>query len=206
MTSWFTADLHLGHQRILEYSERPFSTVEEMDEAILHNWNQRVDDGDTVFVLGDYAMGDRARGLAHLHRLHGTKVLIAGNHDKPSAAMRNGWKHQRSYMTDEDGRTLFTAVVEHMSTRLPRPDDKRGVKVLLSHYPYSGDHEGTEDRYSHLRLRDEGIPLLHGHIHDEWTATRSESGTPMINVGVDQHGYAPVSESEVLSLLHSTRE
>jgi calcineurin-like phosphoesterase family protein len=31
---WFTADSHFGHTSILDYCQRPFGSVEEMDAAL----------------------------------------------------------------------------------------------------------------------------------------------------------------------------
>ncbi len=36
---WFTADFHLGHKNIIRYCNRPFETVEEMNQAILERLN-----------------------------------------------------------------------------------------------------------------------------------------------------------------------
>jgi len=44
MTTWFTADLHLGHRNIIEYCNRPFADVDEMNRALIANWNQVVGD------------------------------------------------------------------------------------------------------------------------------------------------------------------
>ena len=46
------SDTHFGDERILRYENRPFSSVEEMDKAIIENWNQVVGEEDTVFHLG----------------------------------------------------------------------------------------------------------------------------------------------------------
>ena len=39
---FFTADLHLGHGRIINYCERPFNDVHEMNKTILDNINNVV--------------------------------------------------------------------------------------------------------------------------------------------------------------------
>ncbi len=59
--------------------------------------------------------------------------------------------------------------------------------MLLSHFPYAGDSH-DEDRYAKFRLRDEGIPLLHGHAHEGFRERRTSRGTCGINVGVDLVG------------------
>lgn len=78
MKTWFTADLHLGHARIIELAHRPFGSVEEMDWVLIENWNSRVSRGDTTYVVGDFAFTDNDPYLA---RLNGQKILVKGNHD-----------------------------------------------------------------------------------------------------------------------------
>lgn len=78
---WFTADTHFFHKNVIEYSKRPWSTVEEMTEGLVQRWNNRVAKNDRVFVLGDFAFGNKDMIKAVTPRLHGTKVLVRGNHD-----------------------------------------------------------------------------------------------------------------------------
>lgn len=61
---------------------RPFSSVEEMDEALVENWNQTVAKVDTVYHLGDVVFPRKS--LETLGRLNGRKILIGGNHDRYS--------------------------------------------------------------------------------------------------------------------------
>lgn len=77
------ADTHFFHQKILEFEKeaRPFSSVEEMNEAIVQNWNRVVTKRDTVWHLGDVCFG-HADNLSILDRLNGTKNLVMGNHDQ----------------------------------------------------------------------------------------------------------------------------
>jgi len=75
---YFTADNHFGHTNIMKYCNRPFSTVEEMDETLIANWNGRVKPTDTIYVLGDFCWHNPSR---YTKRLNGEIHLIAGNHD-----------------------------------------------------------------------------------------------------------------------------
>lgn len=81
MNIFFTADLHLGHDSIRRHCGRPFATIEEMDEAIISNWNGIVTARDLVYIVGDFAWRNHNHYLA---RLKGKKILITGNHDKMS--------------------------------------------------------------------------------------------------------------------------
>jgi len=76
---WFTSDQHYGHTNVIRFCERPFATIEEMDEALIANHNECVKPGDTVYYLGDFSF---ARNPAPVfYRLNGNKHLVLGNHD-----------------------------------------------------------------------------------------------------------------------------
>lgn len=79
--TWFTSDTHFGHKNILEYEKetRPFSSVEEMNEKIIDNWNKTVNSLDIIYHLGDFVFGRNNISIAE--RLNGRKRLILGNHD-----------------------------------------------------------------------------------------------------------------------------
>lgn len=78
---WFTADTHFGHVRIIEFHPNRGATVDEMNERMVENWNAVVGTHDTVYHLGDFAMGKLDDSLKFFHRLNGSKHLVAGNHD-----------------------------------------------------------------------------------------------------------------------------
>lgn len=90
MTTFFTADTHFGHKRIIELGRgRPFASVTEMDNEMVRRWNERVRPEDRVYHLGDFAFASHA---AYLPRLSGTKILIMGNHDpKRLKEYSGGW-------------------------------------------------------------------------------------------------------------------
>jgi calcineurin-like phosphoesterase family protein len=56
-----------------------------------------------------------------------------------------------------------------------------GVRVLVSHFPYAGDHT-DEARYDQWRLPDYDLPIIHGHTHSSDILSYSPRGTPQINV------------------------
>ena len=77
---YLIADSHFSHKNIIKYCNRPFSTVEEMNETIVSNWNKLVTPDDIVYHLGDVAFGNT--GLECARRCVGHKHLILGNHDR----------------------------------------------------------------------------------------------------------------------------
>jgi calcineurin-like phosphoesterase family protein len=76
---FLVSDTHFSHANIIQYGERPFVSVEEMDEHLVSNWNAVVRPQDHVYHLGDVAL--RKPHLAIVKRLIGKKRLIMGNHD-----------------------------------------------------------------------------------------------------------------------------
>jgi calcineurin-like phosphoesterase family protein len=78
---FFTADTHWKHRNIIKYCDRPYSSVEEMDSALIANWNGRVKPNDIVYHLGDFALGSPE---SVVKALNGEIHLIWGNHDNSS--------------------------------------------------------------------------------------------------------------------------
>lgn len=78
---YFLSDTHFFHKGVIGYSKRPYSSVEEMNEALISNWNAVVPRNGHVFHLGDFSFGRRVDTEEILRRLNGTKYLILGNHD-----------------------------------------------------------------------------------------------------------------------------
>lgn len=79
--TWFIADTHFGHANIIEYEKRPFESVEDMDRAMIENWNSIVGKEDLLYHLGDVAFHKKDRIREILKELHGIKICIRGNHD-----------------------------------------------------------------------------------------------------------------------------
>lgn len=85
MAIFLCADLHFGDRRVLRYKpelgkkQRPFYSTDEMDEALVKNWNNEVWPNDLVIVVGDVTK--LAPYLHLLSRCAGKKLLVKGNHD-----------------------------------------------------------------------------------------------------------------------------
>lgn len=179
---FFHSDWHFNHAFVAE--TRGYSSAAEHDEALIERINSRVTKRDHVFVLGDVFMGSVRAGLEQIQRVNGVKHLVLGNHDPGHPMHRKSIPHTRRFLD------VFESVSLHEQIRLPG-----GRKVLLSHFPYEGDHEDREDRYTQWRLRDEGDWLIHGHVHDAWRFNDRQ-----INVGVDFWPY-PVDADTMAALI-----
>lgn len=178
---FFTSDTHLGHPLVAR--DRGFDSVADHDDAVCDAWASTVGKRDTVYVLGDVVIRNLDANLARLVRLPGVKHLIAGNHDGIHPNNVNAHRLFRRYSV------AFDSIASAGTVKIA------GQRVLLSHFPYVGDHADRSDRYTQWRLPDEGGPLIHGHVHDEWVVNGRQR-----NVGIDT-SIAPVPEPEIAEWL-----
>lgn len=186
MATWFTADLHLGHSNIIDYCNRPFADVDAMNRALIANWNEVVAKDDTVWVVGDFALGKIVETLPLVAELTGRKILIAGNHDRCWA----GHGRRAAGWTEQYLNAGFHEVI-HSSAKI----DVGENTVLACHYPYRGDSHDP-DRFVGHRPIDKGAWLVHGHVHRGWV----QSGR-MINVGVDANEFRPIDQRAIAAAM-----
>lgn len=191
---WFTSDLHLGHANIIEYCDRPFDNVDDMNDNLLYNWNSVVDMDDTVYVLGDIAMGKIADTLPLFNLLSGYKILVPGNHDRCWLGHN---KHGMWIDKYEDvGFSIVGNDPDNYGGVVDWQDDDGNIIADLNHFPFYGD-SGDEDRYEDFRPVNHGQWLLHGHVHDTWRVRDR-----MINVGVDVWDYHPISLDTIKEIIN----
>jgi calcineurin-like phosphoesterase family protein len=81
---FFVSDTHFSHQGVCVFTNaqgkmRPWDRAEDMDEALVENWNKIVKPQDKVYHLGDVAM--KRSAVAVVGRCNGHKRLVRGNHD-----------------------------------------------------------------------------------------------------------------------------
>lgn len=82
-STWIISDPHFDHKNIIRYTNRPFWSIEQMNEHILWNWNNKIKSDDLVFFLGDMAFGRGSRKARWwLTQLNGRKIYLKGSHDK----------------------------------------------------------------------------------------------------------------------------
>lgn len=86
--NYFCSDQHLFHKNIIKYCNRPFDSVEHMNEEILRRWNEKITPDDTVYVIGDFALGKQDKATEWLSQANGKKILIIGNHDRSPRTMK----------------------------------------------------------------------------------------------------------------------
>lgn len=168
---YFTADLHFGHANIIRHSNRPFSNVEEMDNAIIENWRSRVKTNDTVYIIGDMFYIGRVNYVDYLNRLPGKKHLIIGNHDK-------------HWMKKVDLKLYFESVSNFAEI------SDGAHKITLCHYPMMTWNGASKNSY-----------LIYGHIHnnthaDYWSLLKIMPNA--LNAGVDINDFKPVTFSELV--------
>ena len=116
---WVTSDTHFNHSKIIEYCNRPFSSVGEMNETLINNWNKVVSKDDTVYHLGDFALGEQSTIPGILARLKGNIKFIMGNHDNFNFMNDLAHYHVLQSLSYEE----VLKVGKHV--------------VIMNHYPFS---------------------------------------------------------------------
>lgn len=169
---WFTSDTHLGHENVLGFCDRPWASIQAMNDELIDKINELVAPGDTLYHLGDYSFKMTLADAAELRKRINCKDihLITGNHDKD-------WTQPAVKGTFKVEKPICVLKVE-------------GKKLILSHYPIA-DWQGMAYGSIHL----------HGHIHSvgpAYNEANRDRGIFRYDVGVDANGFRPVSLDEIL--------
>lgn len=166
---YFTADPHFGHANIVKMCGRPFENIEEMNEALIAAWNERVSGNDTVYIVGD--MFFRCKDAESiLKQLNGKKRLIAGNHDG-------------SWMGKVELGRFFISVDHYLEI-------SDGAHALtLCHYPLLTWKHAKKSYMIHGHI--------HANTDaDFWPLLRVRDN--VLNAGVDINSFMPVTFDELL--------
>lgn len=129
--TFFTADTHFGHENIIRLCNRPFGSIEEMDETLILNWNSVVGIQDTIYFLGDFSHKSRKPFKFYLDQLNGIKHIVLGNHDKKP--------------------TTYTDYFESVSDL--KFIEVEGQDIVLCHYPmlsWKKKSRGAWHLYGHV--------------------------------------------------------
>lgn len=162
------SDTHFNHKNIIQYENRPFASISEMNDTLIKNWNSVIKPEDTVIHLGDIGLGKESSLRCIVPSLNGHKILIKGNHDG---------KSKNFY--------LECGFEEVCGTKLEIID---GVEVFFSHCPESRPGDG-----SHYDIHLYGH--VHSKGKDDDFPTIARNGACMC---VERWEYKPVLLSEVL--------
>lgn len=176
---FFTSDQHFGHARIIEYCNRPFADVHDMNKQLTERFNDTVGEGDLTYHLGDFAFDRDPR--KYLQRLNGAHILVAGNHDACHIRRSRYLKSVRMYEKAgfwEVHPYWISMTIESLG------------EVLLTHMPPSFFEP---DRYAEWRMNDWTGRRIHGHVHEKWKSRKNH-----VNVGVDQWNFAPITLEQVV--------
>lgn len=172
---YFISDTHFNHENIIKYCNRPFKDVKEMDYEILTNWNKKVKKDDTIYHLGDLALGDKEEFFELSKNLNGKKYLIKGNHDNWSI---NSYKD------------MGFIVLTNPQIKLKK------YKFLLSHVPLSDKYIPQEYINIHGHIHNK---YLHDFIYE--SEIKNYSIKKHVNISCDVTNFMPISIEEINKLI-----
>jgi calcineurin-like phosphoesterase family protein len=175
--TYFISDPHFGHKNIIKYANRPFTSVDEMDETIIKNWNGMIGKTDEVYLLGDVSLTNSERTNEILNELNGRLYLIKGNHEK-------------SVMSSKENRDRFEWIKDYYELKYEY-NGKRNM-IVMCHYAmrvWNKSHHGSYH--------------LYGHSHD---SLEYEQWGKSMDVGIDSAArifgeYRPFTFDEIDGIL-----
>ena len=171
---FFTSDPHFGHENILKYCHRPFSSIEEHDEELIRLWNETVPEDGIVFILGDIGFCSETYLKTILNRLNGKIYWIIGNHD---------WRRITPGIMNR-----FECITQQMVITV---DNKL---VYLNHFPFLCYPDS--DRHP--------VYQFFGHVHSGPLSTSSDISRLVhlnkrqYDVGVDNNEFKPISFQDIM--------
>ena len=132
---YFISDTHFNHNNIIKYCNRPFKSINEINQTIINNWNKTVKADDEIYHLGDLVLGKKEEMYNAVSNLNGKKYLIRGNHDKLSISIYE---------------ELGFNVLKNAPIKLEND------KLLLSHTPVPDKHipKGFINIHGHIHNKD----------------------------------------------------
>lgn len=183
----FTADIHLGHKGVLDFDNRPWSTVEEMNEGLVERWNSKVGKGDHVYILGDLCWLTGKKAVELIRPLNGNLHLIRGNHDR---------------IKSQEYQRLFASIKSYDTLNVKLENGEKR-KLVLSHYPiplYQGHYYGAIHLYGHVHNTSEEA------LTKQMQQNLLLQGIPceMYNVWCGFFDWAPATIEEILDADYGT--
>lgn len=192
MAKFFTSDLHFGHANVINFCQRPYSSVKEMNEAIINQWNSQITAKDDVYVLGDVGINKKTALDSNLiSKLNGKKHLILGNHDYGFSRLHDG-KQFDSICNKYINVGWFSVGI--MSSVLL----KNGKSCILTHLPPSNEYDSRYSQYKVTNLSH--FTHLSGHLHCHYRKKGN-----LIDVGFDGD-LKLLSEDDIIALIEDERD
>jgi len=180
MKTFFTSDPHFFHKNSIEYCNRPFKDTDEMNEALIENWNRVVSDDDQIFCLGDFSFTGPEKTEGVVARLKGRKHLIRGNHDHKNVLKRI----EQHFVWIKD---VYMLTVQDVNPYAPTKDMSvyhgKNQQIWLAHYAH---RVWPQQHY--------GVWHLFGHSHG---MLPDDPKNLCMDVGVDCTNYTPISYDEL---------
>ena len=170
---FLTSDTHFCHNQAFLYEPRGFSSTEEMNEAIIANWNSIVKPEDRVIHLGDIMLNNNENGIECLKRLNGQICIVWGNHDS------------------EARKTLIGALPNIIILGYAHQFRYGKLSIYMSHYPTLTAN--YDDKYF-----SQHVLSLHGHTHQKtnWLDLKNPF---LYHVGLDSHNNTPIHIDEIIT-------
>lgn len=170
---WFTSDLHFGHNKAFVYNPRGFESLEDMENKIIENWNNKVNPNDIIYVLGDFFLGSDYDKIDNiLSKLTGNIYFIRGNHDtdKKLEFYEKYWSNKIHFITLQEN-----------------PIKYKKKLFYLSHYPTLTSNLEADPKKCVINL--------HGHTHSKYLFYNEIPF--MYNVALDAHNNDLVSIDKI---------
>lgn len=123
---FITSDTFFGRSNIIEIANRPFANVDEMNQALIDNWNKVVGEDDIVYHLGNFAWTPTIADEV-LKVLNGNIKFILGEYDD---AIKEIYEYY-------DGIDIIPHEIFKDYTN----------KIVLSHWPLESWHGKNEGIY-----------------------------------------------------------
>ena len=183
MQRYYISDTHFGHDNIIGYADRPFSSSLEMDEFMIARWNEIVKPEDHITHLGDVTMarGGRVQQDAFIRlmkRLNGHKRLFLGNHDHfpIKTYLEAGFEKIYATWRDEQG-LLFAHIPVH-------PSAIGSAKACI---------------HGHIHQNDSPAPaIFEGKDGAKWIK-------PYVNISVEKTAYRPIHYDEIMARVEAAK-
>ena len=197
---FFTSDWHLGHEKIIEFSNRPFKDLPHMHRSLIKNFNNTVPHHSVTYFLGDIGFGSVLSINKVITKLNGTKVLILGNHDRrPQAMYKAGFDVVLYSATLRIANQPVT--LSHCPLFGLYRENTEGMKGAAEDENWHGESKTRNEKFT---VPNKGQFHLHGHIHSPNNGRSMKALGTQYDVGVDANGYRPVSARRIEDWIVST--